>query len=244
MNSNLLNQTVAEVVQHDYRTANVFKAHKIDFCCGGDKSIKEVCSQKNIDENQLKKQIDETLKKGAKSNNLHFNQWPLDLLAIYIEKIHHKYVEENSPSIKQFLRKLVKVHGHAAPELVEIEKIFHASAGNLTQHMKKEEFILFPFIEKMEKCKKTGHRLDIPYFNTIVNPIEMMKGEHMAEGEKFRQIEDLSQNFLVPDWGCNTYHVTMQLLRDFHEDLQMHIHLENNILFPKAIALEAELNQQ
>lgn len=109
-------------------------------------------------------------------------------------------------------------------------------------HMKKEELILFPFIRKMAKAKQENTKLDTPNFGTVQNPIEMMMEEHTTEGDRFRKIETLSINYTPPEDTCNTYLVTFALLNKFEQDLHMHIHLENNILFPRAIELEKQLS--
>ncbi len=151
---------------------------------------------------------------------------------------YHRYVEEKIQEIKSYLGKICKVHGNHHPELFEINELFHACAGELAMHMKKEELILFPFIRKMVKAKLQGTPLDASHFGTVENPINMMKHEHDAEGERFRKIFQLSNSYTPPQDACNTYKVTFALLKEFEEDLHLHIHLENNILFPKAVEME------
>jgi regulator of cell morphogenesis and NO signaling len=167
-----------------------------------------------------------------------YKSWPIDLLADYIEKKHHRYVEAKTLEIKPYLDKICKVHGERHPELLEIQKQFNASAGELAAHMKKEEFILFPFVRKMAKAKHEGLNVDAPHFGTVQNPVQLMMSEHSTEGDRFRNIEGLSNNYTPPSDGCSTYRVTYALLKEFEQDLHLHIHLENNILFPKAIELE------
>jgi regulator of cell morphogenesis and NO signaling len=177
----------------------------------------------------------------AKDTTTDFNSWPLDLLTDYIEKKHHRYVEAKSLEIKPYLNKICSVHGERHPELFEIQQQFNASVGELAAHMKKEEFILFPFIRKLAKASQENVSIDAPSFGTIQNPIAMMNQEHETEGDRFRKIETLSNNYTPPDDACNTYRVTFALLHEFEQDLHLHIHLENNILFPKSIELEKEL---
>jgi regulator of cell morphogenesis and NO signaling len=165
----------------------------------------------------------------------------LDLLTDYIEKKHHRYVEAQIPVLNQYLAKLCRVHGDRHPELYKIKEHFIQSAGELTMHMKKEELVLFPFIRKMVRAKHQNTPLDLPHFGTVQNPIQTMMKEHDNEGERFRQIAALSRGYAPPADACNTYRVTFSLLQEFEKDLHLHIHLENNILFPKAQALETEL---
>ncbi len=130
------------------------------------------------------------------------------------------------------------MHGGRHPELAEVAQLFNQTAGELTVHMKKEEFILFPFIRKMVTQKAAGEPLSAPPFGTVQNPIAMMHQEHDAEGERFQKIASLTNNYTVPADACNTYSVTFAMLKEFENDLHLHIHLENNILFPKAIEME------
>lgn len=233
-------QIIGELVAQDYRTAIVFKKYGIDFCCQGNKTISNACEKKSIDINLLMNDLN-TIVQTTNKNGTDYQSWPLDLLADYIVKKHHRYVEERTLEIKPYLEKLCKVHGANHPELFEINEHFNAGAGVLAQHMKKEELILFPFISKMVKAKKEGTKVDSPQFGTIENPIRMMEEEHTTEGDRFRKIEELSNQYTPPPDACNTYRVTIALLREFEEDLHLHIHLENNILFPKSIELEKEL---
>ncbi|QQR96750.1 MAG: iron-sulfur cluster repair di-iron protein [Sphingobacteriales bacterium] len=235
------NTIIGEMVAQNYRTATVFKKYNIDFCCQGNRTIKEACELKNIDSKAVIQDLDEALH--AKSDTqTDYQSWPLDLLVDYIEKRHHRYVEEKIQEITPYLNKVCKVHGPYHPELLEIKEQFDASAAELTVHMKKEELILFPFIRKMLRTKQEHKQLDAPQFGTVQNPIHMMMEEHNTEGERFRRIEALSNQYTPPEDACNTYKVTYALLNEFEQDLHLHIHLENNILFPKAIRMEAELN--
>lgn len=229
--------TVGSFVAKDYRTASIFQKYGIDFCCKGGKTIDEVCTTKNIDSTKLLQELSQVSVQ-AQGDGVDFRSWPLDLLADYIEKKHHRYIEESTPTIRQFLDKLCKVHGGNHPELFDINQEFTLSSGVLAQHMKKEELILFPFIRNMVESKKNGTPLSQPGFGTIENPIHMMEAEHDMEGERFRTIAQLTNNYTPPADGCTTYRVAFAMLKEFENDLHMHIHLENNILFPQAIELE------
>ncbi len=227
---------IGDLVAKDYRTASVFKKHKIDFCCNGNRTIDEACNQREIDPSNLIQQLEEAMVSYSPTAS-DYASWPLDLLADYVEKKHHRYVETKIPEILPFLEKIIRVHGEHHPELAEVGELFEASAGELTMHMKKEELMLFPYIRKMVKAKQEGTTAQAP-FGTVQNPIRMMMHEHDTEGERFRKIAALTNNYEPPADGCNTYRVTFAMLKEFEEDLHLHIHLENNILFPKSIALE------
>lgn len=241
--NNITTQTiVSNLVASDYNTASVFQSYGIDFCCKGNKTIEEACANKKIDVSNLLNALQHATEKNI-DKAIDYNSWPLDLLADYIEKKHHRYVEVKIGEIKPFLNKIVRVHGPHHPELEEVQQLFDASAGELTMHMKKEELVLFPFIRKMVAATGKGTAVDSPRFGTIQNPIAAMLHEHDAEGDRFARIAALTQNYTPPVDACNTYRVTLAMLKEFEEDLHLHIHLENNILFPKAIALEQEILQ-
>ncbi len=241
--SNNAQKQIGQFVADDYRTAAIFSNYGIDFCCKGHRTIEEVCNKKGIDANQLLDELDALL--NAKSDqSIDYKSWPMDLLVDYIEKKHHRYVEEKTPVLKQFLDKLCRVHGDRHPELFQINELFTASAGELAAHMKKEELILFPFIKKMVSAVINQGGVEMPHFGTVENPIAMMKEEHDNEGERFRKIAELTNNYNPPADACNTYRVTFAMLDEFEKDLHLHIHLENNILFPKAIKLEQQFSKE
>ncbi len=235
------NHIVGEVVAEDYRTASIFKKYNVDFCCNGNKSIDEVCEKKNISPSQLLEELNAIARQTA-NQSVDYQSWPLDLLADYIEKKHHRYVTGKIQEITPYLDKVTRVHGNRHPELTEIRSLFSECARAMEMHMKKEEFILFPFIRKLVSSAQAGRPVQAP-FGTVENPITMMKHEHSAEGERFSTIARLSDNYTPPADACNTYRVTFSLLKEFEEDLHLHIHLENNILFPGAIQMEKTLSQ-
>lgn len=227
---------VGELVTQDYRAAQVFKNVGIDFCCNGNISLEAACAKNNISTDYVITSLNKIA--GQKSDGgIDYNSWPLDLLADYIEKKHHRYVTEKIKEIIPYLDKITNVHGDRHPELSEVNKLFKESAGELAAHMKKEELILFPHIRKMVQAQQTGTQVQA-HFGSVQNPIKMMMHEHDTEGERFRKIASLTDNYTVPADGCNTYRVTLALMKEFEDDLHLHIHLENNILFPKALKLE------
>ena len=234
----LAEQTIGEMVAENYRTATVFKKHGIDFCCKGGRSLVDACLSKGIDPEPVISDLEE-IANIKDDSGVDYTTWELDRLADHIEDKHHRYVEAAIEQLIPFIDKVSKVHGDRHPELIAIRELFFAATGNLTQHMKKEELILFPFVRKMVKAKRDGIVLDNPSFGTVQNPIAMMKDEHEAEGERFEKISELSNGFTPPEDACSTYQVSFALLKEFQDDLHKHIHLENNILFPKALELEA-----
>ncbi|HRN42075.1 MAG TPA: iron-sulfur cluster repair di-iron protein [Vicingus sp.] len=236
---NIDDKTVAEIVTENIKTADVFKKNGIDFCCGGNVKVQEICAKKGVDYSKLKEDI---LNIGiAPKGSSDFNTWDLDFLTDYIINTHHKYVKEANELIIQYSDKVAKVHGHHFTETIEINKLFHEIANELNMHMQKEEQILFPFIKEIAKAKKEGVRLAPPPFGSIQNPINMMEMEHTDAGEILFKIKDLSNNHTPPEGACNTFKALYSKLEEYQNDLFQHIHLENNILFPKAIQYEQEL---
>jgi regulator of cell morphogenesis and NO signaling len=235
--------TIGEYVAKDFRTAAIFTKYGIDFCCRGNRTIEEATEKKDADTKTIMDQINAVLETNNNAT-IDFNSWPLDLLVDYIEKTHHRYVEEKTQVLLPYLNKLCKVHGASHPELFEINELFIGCSGELAQHMKKEELILFPFIKKMVKATLSDELITQPHFGTVENPIAMMMHEHDAEGERFRKITELTNNYTPGPDACNTYRVTYAMLEEFEQDLHKHIHLENNILFPKAAKLERQFIPQ
>jgi len=238
---NNLQKPIGQYVADDFRTAAIFSKYKIDFCCNGNRTVAEACNKKGIDSTILMDEIN-TVLNNKRGETIDYKSWPLDLLVEYIEKKHHRYVEEKIPVLRQFLDKLCRVHGERHPELFKINELFTASAGELASHMKKEELILFPFVKKMVKAKLENGAIQSPQFGTVENPITMMMEEHDNEGQRFRDIAELTDNYNPPADACNTYKVTYAMLDEFEKDLHLHIHLENNILFPEAIKLEQQFS--
>ncbi|RKS01239.1 iron-sulfur cluster repair di-iron protein [Flavobacterium sp. 102] len=233
--------TIGEFVADDFRTAAVFSKYGIDFCCKGNRTLEEVCEKKGLDPADIQEELNAVLESKS-DNNIDFKSWPTDLLIDYIEKTHHRYVEEKSTALLFYLDKLCKVHGERHPELFEIALHFKICAGELAQHMKKEELILFPFVKKMYYALRDNTSIEQPHFGTVDNPIAMMQEEHENEGERFLKIAQLTNDYNPPADACETYKVTFAMLKEFEQDLHKHIHLENNIVFPKAKAMEAKFN--
>lgn len=234
----LAEQTVGEVVVGNFRTASVFTNYGIDFCCGGNIGLSEACQKKEVNLEELLLALQ---KVNSDNTGEQFAKMEASELIAHIVNVHHAYVERSIPTLKLYLAKLEKVHFHSHPELKDIHRLFVECAAALTVHMKKEELVLFPYIKSMEKAKKEGVPLPTAHFGHIDHPIHMMEEDHEAEGARFAKISELTQGYSIPDDACSTYRVTYQMLEEFEKDLHTHIHLENNILFPKAQSMFANL---
>ncbi len=226
---------IGQVVAGNYRTAGIFTKFGIDFCCKGNRSIEEACRQKNIDPAAVATALEAVLARQDDSD-VRYDSWPLSVLINHILQRHHQYVTTQIPVLQVYLRKLCSVHGKEHPELEEIRQLFDETASELIMHMKKEELVLFPFIQQLAETSSTTP--GIHAFGKLGGPVEAMMHDHDQEGERFRKIASLSHDYTPPPEGCTTYKVTYAMLKEFEEDLHLHIHLENNILFPKALQIE------
>ena len=240
MEEEISEKSVGEIVATHYKTAAIFRQYNIDFCCNGGQTLSEVCAARHLKMEDLISQLEKVIDVHP-DPVMDFNQWPLDLLTDYIEKKHHRYVENQVREIRPYLDKICRVHGDKHPELIEISELFEQSAGELARHMKKEELMLFPSIRLLVRGKESGNDYSSPRLGSVRNPIKMMMDEHDLEGARFKKIEKLSDHYTPPQDACNTYRLTLSLLKEFEDDLHIHIHLENNILFPKAVELEQRL---
>ena len=234
------NKTLSEIVTNNYHNSAVFDKYNLDFCCRGNKSFEEACNEKGLELNTVFAELEQVHKIGV-SQEHNYDEWELDFLIDYIINNHHKYVRKMIPVIAEHCNKVVAAHGDDHPEMNKIAEIFAVIYKDLKQHMLKEEQILFPFIMQVVNAKKNNSETERPYFGSVQNPIRMMEAEHEHAGDGFQDIKRLSNNFSVPEDGCETCTVLYKELKEFEEDLHKHIHLENNILFPKAIELESEM---
>ncbi len=231
-------KTVAETVTENIKSAHIFKKYGIDFCCGGGVTIEKACAKKDVDYLVLKNELDAI--DAVVSKAYDYDNWDLNFLIDHILNVHHTYVEENIPLLIQYANRVAEVHGQHYTEVVEINNLFTEVANELTAHMKKEELILFPHIKQLVKAKKEGVPPLKPHFGTVKNPIQMMENEHENAGDIFKEIARLTTNYSTPEGACNTFRALYAKLKEFEQDLHQHIHLENNILFPKAIQLEKQ----
>lgn len=237
----LQDRTVADVVTENIKAAHVFKKYGIDFCCGGGVSIKRACEKAKIDPAIV--EADLLKLNSAPDRASDYNSWKLDFLTDHILNVHHQYVEESSTLLLQYSKRVNHVHGHHYTELAQIEALVLQVVQAMAGHQRKEELILFPFIKKLVKAERENSPLPSVHFGSVENPIKMMEDEHEEAGEILRKIAQLSNNYTPPPGACNTYRAFYAKLDEFEQDLHQHIHLENNILFPKALTLEKKLRK-
>lgn len=220
--------SVGKIVAKDYRKAIIFRSHGIDFCCGGKKSVEEACQEANVSTAELLNELQEIdLKKDTVQD---FENMPLDDLINHIVEKHHQYTKKTLLELEPLVKKVAMVHGDWRPELRKIETVFQDLVAELIPHMQKEEIVLFPAIKALLKGGASPFDQ-----NSIGHPISMMEYEHDMAGNLMKEIRTLTDDFILPKGACATYTVVYKVLEEFEADLHQHIHLENNILFPKVV---------
>lgn len=233
-------ETLGEIAAKDLRKAQIFKKHGLDFCCGGKKTVKEACAEKGLDVTVIEQELQQA-DKAVATRPLPYNDWSLDFLADYIINTHHAYAKKSLPDIRGYAAKVARVHGNNHPELLPIHQLVEAINAEFTVHMIKEEQILFPSIKELAAAKNNGSSSERQSFGSVSGPINMMEMEHETTAKNMEKIRMLSNNYAMPADACASYSLLYRMLAEFEEDLHIHVHLENNILFPKALALENEL---
>jgi regulator of cell morphogenesis and NO signaling len=231
--------TLAEIVKTDFRSARIFENYNLDFCCRGNRALDEACQEKKLNANEILSEVTSVCKDKDSEKDLYV--WKTDELANHILNTHHVYVKKMLPVIFAHSQKVSEVHGKNHPEVIEIAEIFHQIHDELNSHLMKEERMLFPAILQLAELEKTNSRMDVSPFGSIQSPIDVMEREHAEAGDGFYKIRELSSNYNPPEDACTTYKVLYQELNEFENDLHTHIHLENNILFPQAVELEKKL---
>jgi regulator of cell morphogenesis and NO signaling len=232
-------KTVRELALEIPGATRVFEKMGIDYCCGGAKPFQEACLSAGLSTDEVIRSLEEA--RQATSQNAESADWqskPLSALTAYIVSTHHVFTKAELARLDALLSKVCSVHGQNHPELSGIQSLFKELTRDLIPHMQKEEMILFPYIEQMEKDKRAHKPSTAPHFGTVQNPIRMMSMEHDMAGNILKEIRELSDGFSVPADGCISYKTLYSALETFEQDLHQHIHLENNILFPRAATME------
>jgi regulator of cell morphogenesis and NO signaling len=232
----ILNKTLSEIVTENYQAAPVFEKFGLDFCCKGKRPLKTACEDKNIPAGVLVAELEVALLK--ENNSGDFNQMSLTELTEFIVRVHHGYVKNSMPQILSYVQRVASKHGDRFPYMVEVLDLFAQVQHEMTEHMLKEEKVLFPRIKLLEITGTTGQGLDF-----LLAPIDVMEEEHEVAGNTLFRIRELTNNYEVPQGACTTFQLTLASLQAFELDLHQHVHLENNVLFPKAITLFKTIEQ-
>lgn len=229
-------KTIGEIVAADFRTAAVFEKHGIDFCCGGQVALATACAEKGIDNAGIMNEL-AAVQNEPVERSLNYSSWALPFLADYIVNTHHAWLKENDAQIAAYTRKIAGVHGARHPEVIRIAALFDTIATDMTAHLKEEEEVFFPALKRADAFRIAGATPDAHDRETIRTSLLRLHREHEEIGDAIHTIRHLSNNYAIPDDACNTFMLTYQKLKEFEDDLHKHVHLENNILFPKATEL-------
>ena len=224
---------VGDIVAGDYRTAEVFKKHGIDFCCGGAVTLAAACAAKAIDPSVLARELEAATRTPARQD-ADYGNWTLTRLIDHIKAIHHAYVRANAAQTGAYARKIADVHGDRHPELAEIAAAFDQMATELTTHLAHEEEVVFPAIKRAEAAGRSGSTPETADAETIACSIEALVREHEEVGSALHHVRDLAMGYGLPPDACATWSLTYERLQAFEADLHKHVHLENNVLFPRA----------
>lgn len=227
--------TIGGIVAGDFRAAAVFNEYGIDFCCGGKRNVADACLDRQVDARVVLEAIEKAC--AEPGTGPRFDEWEPEALIGFIVGHHHGYVRKALPSLVVNARKIAAVHGGRHPELDEVVQLTEAISAEMTSHMAKEEGVLFPYIVELAAAARERRPAAAAPFGPIENPIRMMEEEHESAGACMARIRELTGGFTAPEDGCTTYRVCLQELQAFEADLHAHVHLENNLLFPRARVL-------
>jgi len=228
---------VREIAAANSGARKVLEEARIDYCCGGERRLGDACVNADVSAEQILKRLAESGKQ-ARPEELNWSSAELCQLTHHIRTKHHKFVRDAIPRLRALLSKVKSKHAQNHPELGEIEERFLELAQEMYSHMQKEEQILFPYIEALERAARKEGALEPPFFQTVRNPVHMMMKEHDSAGEALRAMRSLSGGYQAPAEACESYRELYRSLEEFELDMHTHVHLENNILFPRAVALE------
>jgi regulator of cell morphogenesis and NO signaling len=236
--------TISEIVQSDYRTADVFKKYNINYCCSGRISLEEACKIKSIETETIIHDIEEATRNINLPNNLEFSSWNIDFLTDYIINVHHGYLKLALPQLELRLVSFATGHTRKYPELENIQDTFMKLVPLLQSHNLHEEEVIFPYIKQIYIASKRKESYANLFVKTLRKPLDNIDLEHSKINKLLEQLKADTKNYTFPEKACTNHQVLYHKLKELHSDMIQHKHLEINLLFPKAIAIEMELLQQ
>ena len=232
-------QTVRDYAIETPQTIRVFEKLGIDYCCGGNRPLDEVCAAANLPLDEVLKSLEAAVAEPVKPGERELRAGSLGELVAHIVQTHHVYVRREIPEIERLLEKVCNKHGANHPELLHIRSLFRGLGQELTTHLMKEESVLFPYIERMEEAVIQREPILPPPFGSVANPVRMMEHEHDQAGTALKAMREASRDYNPPSDACTSFRALYQALANFEQDLHQHIHLENNVLFPRAQQMES-----
>jgi regulator of cell morphogenesis and NO signaling len=237
-------QSIREIVATQPSAAKVFHRFDIDLCSQADKSLDGACAEQQLS-------VDQVLEKLADAKTQEHGGPPVDPASLpigrliqHIVRVHHQYVRQELPRLAEMAQKLAAKRSDRAPELKDVEKLLEELRADMFAHIQKEEQVLFPFISQMDQDSIVAYPPAHACFRSVAHPVSKMMQEHESANHTVAEIRRLTLNFQLPEWACATHIVLFAGLSEFETDLKQHVHLENDVLFPLAIQMEAELNSQ
>lgn len=233
--SELINESLAQIVRSNHRTASIFEKYHLDFCCKGKRSLLQACEENHLPVNEVVLVLQTVL--SSASPIVEFEKYSLSALVDYIVDTHHAYLLNEMPQLYAWLQRVASKHGGRHPEILKVFDLFSTIKEEMEHHMQKEELVLFPRIKELEKLEKEGWKNSSVNISYVTSPVQMMEQEHEQAGAILEEIRNLTNNYTPPADACTTYRISFASLQAFEADLHQHVHLENNILFPKSIAL-------
>ncbi|MEE8577861.1 MAG: iron-sulfur cluster repair di-iron protein [candidate division Zixibacteria bacterium] len=236
MQKNSLEVPIGEIVAEKLSRSRVFEQYGLDYCCGGQVTLDEACKGKGIDPNEVLKALSKMDAEVKEDDSTDWRKEALTKLADHIEETHHVYLKKELPRLNQLMEKVVMAHSENHPELSQVAGTLNTLTAELTQHLAKEEEILFPIIRQMES---TGNPES--HCGEVANPIQVMEMEHNNAGNALGSLRSLTNDYKAPADGCTTYQALFVGLSEMEFDIHQHILKESSILFPRAIALEKKL---
>lgn len=235
---NITTRTIREIAIESPAATRIFESHHIDYCCGGRVNFIDACQKAGVDPNIVKRDLEALLDADTRGESDHASRTLSGLIDDILDT-HHRFTYNELDRLQPLMDKVNRVHGDAHPELAKMSDLLDAMRNDLLPHMFKEEQVLFPYIKDLEYAKLNGMTPRYPPFGTVQHPIRMMMGEHDAVGDMLKEMRSLSGDFAVPNGACPSYQGLLKRLEELERDLHQHIHLENNVLFPRAAEMEA-----
>jgi regulator of cell morphogenesis and NO signaling len=233
-------ETIGDIVSRNYGNALIFKQFGIDFSCGGKRTVSEACEQKGIQAEQVNQRL-ASVQQPVRHPEMDYQNWEIGFLCKYVINLHHQYIKTNGPFILELAQKLSRAYGEKHPEIIAVARIFEEAGKLLTLNIAKEEDELFPYITALNTAYKNGAAIKAAAFGPISASVYLVEAEHKKIAIFFEQLRELTHNYHVPPYVLHGFEILYKMLQDYEDDLHLHLHLENNILFPKAIQMENEM---
>lgn len=233
---------VSDIVRNDYRTADVFKKWGISYCCGGNRSLEEVCQVQNLDLRQIERELSEAKRSIMIDSRVQFDSWPTEFLADYIVNIHHAFARKEIPPLQAQMVQFVSGHKKKYPELVAVEDLFNDLAEELLAHMDVEETYVFRYMKQIAHIHRKKEIYGKLFVRNLSKPLEgILNGEHRRISALLAGLREATHDYQFPADACTNYQVIYRRLKTLDDDLTLHKHLENNLLYPRVMEMEKEL---